>query len=107
MTVRWLGVFLEDPLDVPAAVLDFVSEQLGIVDPSQVKRYSERAKTKLPYGEQTLEIRRLLPQGQVASPETDDGEGGDACARPCWTWCGTSWTNRRRGNARWSTIWRG
>jgi Transposase and inactivated derivatives, TnpA family len=30
VTVRWLGAFLEDPLDVPVAVLDFVSEQLGI-----------------------------------------------------------------------------
>ena len=47
VTVRWLGAFLEDPLDVPVAVLDFVSEQLGITDPSQVKRYTERAKTKL------------------------------------------------------------
>ncbi len=29
VTVRWAGAFLEDPLDVPAVVLDFVAEQLG------------------------------------------------------------------------------
>ena len=29
VTVRWLGTFLEDPLDVPGAVLDFVAGQLG------------------------------------------------------------------------------
>jgi hypothetical protein len=29
VTVRWLGTFMEDPLDVPGAVLDFVAGQLG------------------------------------------------------------------------------
>jgi hypothetical protein len=33
VTVRWLGTFLEDPLDVPGEVLDFVAGQLGIADP--------------------------------------------------------------------------
>jgi hypothetical protein len=28
VTVRWLGTFLEDPLEVPGAVLDFVAAQL-------------------------------------------------------------------------------
>ena len=46
MTVRWLGTFLEEPLDVPGAVLDFVVGQLGVADLSQVKRYTERSKTR-------------------------------------------------------------
>jgi len=46
VTVRWVGMFLEDPLDVPVVVLDFVAEQLGVADPSCVKRYSERTKTR-------------------------------------------------------------
>jgi hypothetical protein len=56
VTVRSIGTFLEDPLDVPVMVLDFVSEQLGIADPSVVKRYTERAKTKLDH---QWEIRRV------------------------------------------------
>jgi Domain of unknown function (DUF4158)/Tn3 transposase DDE domain len=59
VTVRWLGVFLEDPLDVPVTVLDFVSEQLGISDPPQVKRYTERAKTKLDHQWEIRQVYRL------------------------------------------------
>jgi hypothetical protein len=47
VTVRWLGTFLEDPLDVPGGVLDFVAgQQLGMTDPSTVKRYTEREHTR-------------------------------------------------------------
>ena len=55
VTVRWVGAFLEDPLDVPVVVLDFVAERLGIADASQVKRYTERTKTRFDY---QWEIRR-------------------------------------------------
>ncbi|MEV0405330.1 Tn3 family transposase [Actinoallomurus sp. NPDC050550] len=68
VTVRWLGVFLEDPLDVPVAVLDFVSEQLGITDPSQVKRYTERAKTKLDH---QWEIRRVYGLEEFSAIEDE------------------------------------
>ena len=44
-TVRFLGLFLEDPIDVPASVVDYVAEQLGIADPSVLKAYTERAQT--------------------------------------------------------------
>ena len=56
VTVRWVGAFLEDPLDVPRAVLDFVAEQLEIADPSCVKRYTERRKTRFDH---QWEIRRV------------------------------------------------
>jgi TnpA family transposase len=46
VTVRYLGTFLTDPLDVPTVVLDYVAEQLGIADASQVKAYMEREKTR-------------------------------------------------------------
>jgi hypothetical protein len=68
VTVRWLGAFLEDPLDVPVAVLDFVSEQLGITDPSQVKRYTERAKTKLDH---QWEIRRVYGLQEFTAAEAE------------------------------------
>ena len=44
-TVRYLGVFLEDPLDVPWAVVEYLAAQLGIADASCAKRYTARAKT--------------------------------------------------------------
>ena len=47
VTVRWLGTFLTDPLDVPLAVLDYVAAQVEVADPSCVKRYTERQKTRL------------------------------------------------------------
>ncbi|WP_204036608.1 Tn3 family transposase [Micromonospora qiuiae] len=47
VTVRHLGTFLTDPLDVPLMVLDYVAAQLQVADPSVVKRYTEREKTRL------------------------------------------------------------
>lgn len=44
-TVRMLGTFLADPLDVPTEVVDYVAGQLGIDDPSCVKAYSQREPT--------------------------------------------------------------
>lgn len=46
VTVRWLGTFLEDPLDVPGEMLAFVAAQLEVAAASQLKRYTERAKTR-------------------------------------------------------------
>ncbi|WP_320068428.1 DUF4158 domain-containing protein [Micromonospora sp. RTGN7] len=47
VTVRFLGTFLPDPLDVPLVVLDYVAAQVGAADSSCVKRYTEREKTRL------------------------------------------------------------
>lgn len=46
VTVRYLGAFLADPLDVPAEVTAYVAGQLGIADASCVKAYLEREKTR-------------------------------------------------------------
>ncbi len=43
--VRSIGLFLEDPLDVPWPVVEHLAEQLGIEDVSCVKEYTERLKT--------------------------------------------------------------
>jgi Domain of unknown function (DUF4158) len=40
-TVRYVGRFLENPLDVPWPVVEYLAEQLGIADPSCVKRYPD------------------------------------------------------------------
>ena len=68
VTVRWLGTFLEDPLDVPVAVLDFVAEQLGMGDASLVKRYTERAKTKLDH---QREIRQVYGLREFSAAEAE------------------------------------
>jgi hypothetical protein len=45
-TVRFVGTFLDDPLDVPGVVLDELADQLALADPSCVKRYVERSNTR-------------------------------------------------------------
>jgi hypothetical protein len=67
-TVRWLGTFLEDPLDVPGEVLDFIAGQLGMADPSQVKRYTERDKTRFDH---QWEIRRTRGYREFADAEAE------------------------------------
>lgn len=57
-------MFLADPLDVPDELVGYLAEQLGIEDPSCVKRYTEREKTKL---EHSWEIQR--EHGLVAFAE--------------------------------------
>ncbi|MCP3818141.1 DUF4158 domain-containing protein [Streptomyces sp. A3M-1-3] len=44
-TVRYVGLFLEDPLAVPWPVVEHLAEQLEIEDVSCVKEYTERLKT--------------------------------------------------------------
>src|SRR5664279_1589071 len=68
VTVRYVGMFLEDPLDVPVVVLDFVAEQLNIADPSCVKRYTERAKTRFDH---QWEIRRVCGLTEFAAVEAE------------------------------------
>ena len=71
VTVRWLGTFLEDPLDVPGEVLDFVAGQLSIADPAVVKRYTERVKTK---SDHQQEIRRKYGPRDFADAEAELAE---------------------------------
>jgi hypothetical protein len=56
VTVRHVGAFLADPLDVPLVVLDYVAAQLGVADPSCVKRYTERDKTRLEHQREIAEV---------------------------------------------------
>jgi TnpA family transposase/tellurite resistance protein len=79
VTVRWLGTFLADPLDLPGAVLDFVAGQLGVADPSQVKRYAERTKTRFDH---QWEIRRVYGLKEFTQV---DKEFTDWVAARSWT----------------------
>jgi hypothetical protein len=55
-TVRFIGMFLADPLDVPAVVVDYLAGQLGVADASSVKRYAKRQSTQW---EHAAEIRQV------------------------------------------------
>jgi len=55
-TVRCLGTFLADPLDVPWVVVEYLGRQLDIADPSVVKAYSKRPATQW---EHTAEVRQV------------------------------------------------
>ncbi|MFG1710736.1 DUF4158 domain-containing protein [Nonomuraea sp. M3C6] len=92
VTVRYLGCFLADPLEVPNEVLDVAAAQLGIDDPSCVKRYTERDKTRL---EHTWEIAKAFGLKDFASAEAElagkirahawnTGDGSSGTCSPSW-----------------------
>jgi len=56
VTVRHVGRFLANPLDVPTPVVDYLAAQLKIDDASCVKRYLERRNTRY---EHQAEIARV------------------------------------------------
>jgi hypothetical protein len=67
-TVRYLGTFLPDPLDVPTAVLERLAGQLQIADPSCVKRYTERRTTPFEHRE---EIKAAYGLREFAEAEAE------------------------------------
>ena len=71
-TVRYVGKFLDDPLDVPAELVQYLAEQLDIADPSCLKSYSERDKTRL---EHLWEIRQVDRWQEFLDVEAEWVEG--------------------------------
>src|SRR5450755_1618242 len=65
-TVRSLGVFLADPLEVPGVVLDYLAGQLGVADPSCVARYMERRTTRFEHADEIKRARGLRDFTAVA-----------------------------------------
>jgi len=66
-TARYIGRFLPDPLEgVPTEVIDYLAEQLGIADPSCVKRYAQREPT---HRDHAGEIQRVLGLKASARPK--------------------------------------
>ncbi|WP_416969346.1 Tn3 family transposase [Streptomyces sp. 4F14] len=78
-TVRFLGVFLDDPTDVPAEVVDYLAGQLGVADASALKAYGERENTRLDH---VRELRRVLEYTEFAESEAELRAWVDARA---WT----------------------
>lgn len=79
VTVRHLGTFLNDPLDVPTEVLDYLAQQLEVADPSCAKRYLERRPTRFEHAE---EIKRVLGLTDFGHAEAELSAWIDARA---WT----------------------
>ncbi|MFJ6662210.1 DUF4158 domain-containing protein [Streptomyces sp. NPDC091377] len=67
-TVRYLGLFLDDPTDVPPEVVAYLSEQLGITDSWVLKAYGEREKTRFGL---IWELRKLLEDTEFAEAEAE------------------------------------
>ena len=68
-TVRMLGTFLtEDPAAVPDVVVDFVADQLGIVDTASFKAYAARPQTAY---EHAWAIRQRLGYRDFSDAEQD------------------------------------
>lgn len=87
-TVRYLGTFLADPLDVPPLVVERLAGQLGIADPSCVKRYPERPHTPLEHRDEikTAGGLRISPRPRTSSlhgcgPGRGPGRGAPATGR--------------------------
>lgn len=80
-TVRYVGLFPEDPLAVPWPVVEHLAAQLGIDDPSVVKRYTERRQT--PY-DHAWEIRDRRTAGPTRAPACWTGPTGTRSRKTCW-----------------------
>ncbi|MEU5566284.1 DUF4158 domain-containing protein [Micromonospora musae] len=78
-TVRYLGVLLDDPTDIPVEVADYLAEQLDIEDASVLKAYGERENTRLDH---VPELRRVLEYTEFAAVEAELRTWVDARA---WT----------------------
>ena len=87
-TVRYLGAFIAEPVDVPTAAIDYLATQLEVGDPSCLKAYARRKKTRL---EHQWEIARVYGYRDFGAAEAelstwvDDrawttGDGPRACS---------------------------
>jgi hypothetical protein len=68
VTVRHLGRFLEDPLDVPTVVVDYVAPQVDVADPSCVKAYLDRKQTRYDHQDEICEVYRYSPLSGAVRP---------------------------------------
>ena len=68
VTLRYVGRFLTDPLDVPDIVVDYMAAQVGVSDPSCLKRYLERRATRF---EHQVEITAACGYASFGSAQED------------------------------------
>jgi TnpA family transposase len=69
-TVRYLGTFLPDPLEVPWPVVEYLAAQLAVADVSVAKRYAGRLPTQ---HEHAREIRQAYGYRDLADRDAMAG----------------------------------
>ena len=95
VTVRYLGMFLSDPVDVPAELVVYLAEQLEIGDPSCLVEYMVRRTTRF---EHQAEIEAEYGLVEFASAEAElaawiadqawiTGDGPKAIFEGAVAWC--------------------
>lgn len=67
-TARFVGRFLPDPLEVPAEVIDYLADQLGVADVSQIEQYTERRQTQFDHQD---EIKRAYGLREFSAVEAE------------------------------------
>jgi TnpA family transposase len=67
-TARFVGRFLPDPLEVPAEVIDYLADQLGVTDVSQIKQYTERRQTQFDHQD---EIKKAYGLREFSAVEAE------------------------------------
>ena len=65
VTVRNLGMFLADPLDVPSELVTYLAEQLGIEDASCLPEYLGRRKTRFEHQGEIQQVYGLRSFSEV------------------------------------------
>lgn len=68
-TVRFLGTFLADPLDVPSGVVEYLAAQLELAEPFVAKKYTQRLPT---VHEHAREIRAAYGFRDLDGPLTEE-----------------------------------
>ncbi|WP_330230314.1 DUF4158 domain-containing protein [Nocardia sp. NBC_00508] len=79
VTVRYLSMFLANPLEVPVEVVDHLAEQLGIDDPSCVKAYTDRKQTRYDHQAEIIRKHGLIEFADI------EGELATWIADQAWT----------------------
>lgn len=92
VTVRYLSMFLANPLEVPVEVVDHLAEQLGIDDPSCVKAYTDRKQTRYDHQAEIIRKHGLIEFADI------EGELATWIADQAWT-TGDGPKAHRRGGA--------
>ncbi len=80
-TVRSLGMFLADPLDVPSAVVEYLAGQLAIADVGCVGRYTERRTTRFEHAEEIKVAYGLKEPARATRPSTGTSRARGRAAR--------------------------